>query len=478
MSQNSPCWTRWCQIAVLSVVAVLMALPTHALSAEKSPSLEEQAYAIGTKAYLYAFPMVLMDVTRQVASNIEAGKKIGSGPMNQWNHARVFPDADFTDVVRANVDTLYSSLWADVSSEPLVISVPDAGDRYYMLPMYDMWTDVFAVPGSRITGSQADDYFVSGPGWQGQVPAGMTHIKSPTPYFWIIGRIQTAGPADYPAVHKFQDGLKVTPYSAYGKDAVPAKQEIDPNVDNKTAPIKQVTQMDAATFFGLFAELLKMHAPHGDDYPTLHLMQRYFGFKAGESFEVTKLDPAVQKGLARAVKDGPGRMMQIVKSVNVAPTGWQYFYNGGNYGVNYPLRAVIAMVGLGMNLPEDAVYPIAFIDGNGAPLDGANRYRVHFDKAQLPPAKAFWSLTAYGDDHFFVDNPIDRYAVGSMTDLQYNADGSLDIYVQSDSPGVDKESNWLPVPKTGTFSLLCRLYDPKPSVLQLRWEMPAIEKLE
>ena len=478
MSQNTLCWTRWCQIAVLSVVAVLMALPTQALSAEKSPSLEQQAYAIGMKAYLYAFPMVLMDVTRQVASNIETGKKFSSGPMNQWNHARVFPDASFTDVVRANVDTLYSSLWADVSNEPLVISVPDAGDRYYMLPMYDMWTDVFAVPGSRTTGSQAADYFVSGPDWQGQVPTGMMHIKSPNPTFWVIGRTQTAGSADYPAVYKFQDGLKVTPYSAYGKDAVPAKQRIDPNVDIKTSPLKQVVQMDVATFFGRFAELLKVHAPHAADYPTLHLMQRYLGFKVGESFDTTKLDPAVQKGLARAAKDAPGLMMQMAKSANPDPTGWQYFYNGGSYGVNYPLRAVIAMVGLGMNLPEDAIYPIAFIDGDGAPLDGGNRYRVHFAKEQLPPVLAFWSLTAYGDDHFFVDNPIDRYAVGSMTDLQYNADGSLDIYVQSDLPGADKESNWLPVPKTGTFSLLSRLYDPKQVVLERRWKMPPVEKID
>jgi len=470
------------QMMFLLALVLCLGLPMPASAApapsQESGSLEQQGYAIGLKAYLYAYPLVLMDVTRELAINSDPEKKIGVGPANQWVHMRAFPDASYKDVVRPNVDTLYSALWADVSKEPLILSVPDAGNRYYMLPMLDMWTDVFAVPGTRTTGNGAAKYFVSGPCWQGKVPAGMIHIKSPTPYFWIIGRTQTRGASDYAAVHKFQDSLKAVPYSAFGKSAPQPQPAVDPKVDTETPPINQVAQMDAATFFSRFAELLKVDPPHPCDYPILHMMRRYLGFKVGESFDVARIDPAVRKGLDRAVKDAPGLMLRLVKSAGKDSTGWLYSYNGGNYGVQYAYRAAVAMIGLGMNLPEDAIYPIAFVDGTGAPLQAGNRYRLHFAKEQLPPVNAFWSLTVYGDDHFFVANPLYRYAVGSMTDLRYNPDGSLDIYIQSDTPGADEETNWLPAPQSGTFSVVARLYSPKAALLERHWKMPAIEKSE
>jgi len=482
MNQSMLRGLRIGQAIALCILAACLVLPARVLAGptttETPDAREQQGYAIGLKAYLFAYPLVIMDVTRELATNNDPGEKIGTGPTNQWVHMRTFPDASFKDVVRPNVDTLYSSLWADVSQAPLIISVPAAGNRYYILPMLDMWTDVFAVPGTRTTGNGAADFFISGPSWQGKVPAGMMHIKSPTPCFWIIGRTQTNGPGDYEAVHTFQDGLKAMLYSPSGKNDSLSQAAVNPEIDTETPPITQVAQMNAETFFGRFAELLKVNPPHPSDYPILQMMQRYLGFTVGESFDMDKLDPAVRKGLIRAVKDAPGFLLKYVKSFSPDSTGWQYAAIGGNYGVQYTLRAAIAMIGLGMNLPEDAVYPIAFIDGKGDPLQGGNRYRIHFDKNELPPVDAFWSLTVYGDDHFFVDNPLNRYALGDRDSLKYNGDGSLDIYIQSDSPGAGNGSNWLPAPQSGTFSVVGRLYAPKTVVLEKRWKMAPIEKVE
>src|SRR5687768_5373032 len=167
---------------------------------------EQDAYEIGVEAYTYLYPLVLMDATRRQAVNVEAGKAFGRGPMNAFTHVPIFPPAEFRDVVRPNFDTLYSIAWLDLTTEPVVLSVPDAAGRYYLLPMLDMWTDVFAVPGKRTTGTQAGRFAVVPQGWTGALPEGMERIDAPTPYVWIIGRTQANGPADYEAVNHFQDG--------------------------------------------------------------------------------------------------------------------------------------------------------------------------------------------------------------------------------------------------------------------------------
>ena len=180
---------------------------------------EEAAHAIGVDAYLYFYPLTSMDITRKQSTNIEAGKEFGKGPMNTLVNVPAYPPADFKGVVRINFDTLYSIAWLDLTKEPQIVSVPDTDGRFYVMPMLDMWTDVFASPGWRTTGTQAANFLVTPPGWRGAVPDGLTRIDAPTPSVWIIGRTKTDGPADYDAVHKIQADYKVTPLSRPGNPA-------------------------------------------------------------------------------------------------------------------------------------------------------------------------------------------------------------------------------------------------------------------
>ncbi|MCC2690996.1 MAG: hypothetical protein K0S21_3799 [Rhizobiaceae bacterium] len=249
--------------AAILTAALAIALPAAARAVE--PVSEQEARAIGVDAYIYFYPLITMDVTRRQATNIEPGKMFGRGPMNMFVNVPEFPPADFRDVVRSNFDTLYSVAWVDMSKEPAVVSVPDTGGRYYLLPMLDMWTDVFASPGWRTTGTQAGNLLVTPPGWNGTVPAEMTRISAPTPYVWVIGRTKTDGPPDYDAVHKIQAGYKVTMLSDWGKAPRPVEVKIDPSVDMKTAPKIQVDTMPAGKYFAYAAELLKAHPPHLTD---------------------------------------------------------------------------------------------------------------------------------------------------------------------------------------------------------------------
>jgi len=442
-------------------------------SIKQAPPSSSDLAEIAVDAYTYAYPMVLMDVTRRVMTNYEApDPKTGMGaPVNQFSNKRTFPDASFSDVVRPNADTLYSTLWFDVSKEPLVISVPDSGGRYYLLPMLDLWTDVFASPGTRTTGNGAQTFAIAGPSWHGRLPDGVELIRAPTPIGWMIGRTQTNGKSDYDAVHKFQDGLRATPLSAYGKPYTPPRGTVDPSI-SPAPPVEQVMKMDAATFFTRFCELVKDNPPHGNDYPILAWLKR-IGIEPGRQFDFARQPMAVQSALTAAIPKAQARIGHSLPGT--VDNGWLMVMQPvGTYGTDYLKRATIAMMGLGANLVEDAIYPYAATLSDGQPFDSARQYKVHFDKDGIPPARAFWSLTMYNDRQLFAANPIDRYAIGDRDKLQFNPDGSLDLWVQRDSPGPDKESNWLPAPQQGAFTINLRLYWPKPAALDGRWEPPEI----
>jgi len=442
-------------------------------AARAAPISEQEASAIGASAYVYLYPLVMMDITRRQATNIEAGKRFGRGPMNMFVSVPEYPPADFRDVVRSNFDTLYSIAWLDLTQEPMVVSAPDTNGRYYLLPMLDMWTDVFASPGWRTTGTQAADYLVTPPGWSGTVPAGVTRIPAPTPYVWIIGRTKTDGPPDYEAVHKIQAGYKVTPLSDWGKAARPIVVKIDPTVDMTTPPKTQVDSMPAAKFFATAAELMKLHPPHITDQPIVAQMRR-LGIEVGKSFDLDKADPVVRRALANVPEAGRQLMAWKVHTLARVVNGWSMNTDTmGVYGNYYLKRAIVAQFGLGANLPEDAIYPLNLADESGKPLDGANRYVLHFEKSNLPPVDAFWSVTLYDSDGFQVANVLNRFAVSSWMPFKYNPDGSLDLYFQNESPGKDKEANWLPAPKA-PFNLTMRLYAPRSEALTGKWAPPAI----
>ncbi len=300
----------------------------------------------------------------------------------------------------------------------MVVSVPDTGGRYYLLPMLDMWTDVFASPGWRTTGTQAGNFLVTPPGWSGAVPDGFTEIKAPTPYVWIIGRTKTDGPPDYDAVHKIQEGYKITPLSQWGKEPVAPEVKIDPSIDMKTPPKVQVDTMKAGPFFAYAAELLKLHPPHITDQPIIARLKRV-GFEAGKSFDLDKADPAVKTGLESAPEDAQKLMAWKMPTLARIANGWSMNTDTmGVYGNYYLKRTLVSQLGLGANLPEDAIYPLNLADDTGKPLDGASNYTIHFDKGQTPPVDAFWSITVYDPAGFQVANPLNRFAVSSWMPFQ------------------------------------------------------------
>jgi hypothetical protein len=436
----------------------------------------QEARAIAVDAYLYFYPLISMDVTRRQFTNIESGKELGKGPMNTFNSMPAYPPANFKGVVRPNFDTLYSSAWLDLTTEPAIVSAPDTDGRYYLLPMLDMWTDVFASPGWRTTGTQAGNFAVTPANWRGTLPAGVTRIDAPTPYVWIIGRTKTDGPQDYDAVHKIQAGYKVTPLSQWGQTPTPPKVAIDPTVDMKTPPKTQVNTMAAGKFFAYAAELLKIHPPHITDQPIIAQLRK-LGFEPGQSFDLEQADPATRIAFASAPDEAQTLMAWKTPTLARVVNGWLMNTDTmGVYGNYYLKRAIVADVGLGANLPEDAVYPTNLGDQTGKPLDGANKYALHFDKDSMPPVNAFWSVTLYDSDGFAVANPLDRFAVSSWMPFKYGADGSLDLHVQNQSPGADKEANWLPAPK-GPFNLTMRLYAPKSDALTGKWNPPPVARL-
>ena len=463
---------------MLRAIALALALIAATLApamAATGPVTEEEAHAIGVDAYLYFYPILTMDVTRKQLTNEEPKPGGIGGPMNRFANVGAFPTADMRVVVRPNFDTLYSSGWLDLTKEPMVVSAPDTDGRYYLLPMLDMWTDVFASPGWRTTGTKVGNFLVTPPGWTGTVPDDMTQIQAPTPYVWIIGRTKTDGPADYDAVHKIQAGYKITPLSQWGGEPTAPEVKIDPSVDMKTPPKIQVDTMPADKYFAYAAELLKLHPPHITDQPIIAQLKR-IGFEVGKSFDLDKADPAVKKGLASAAEDAQKLMEWKVPTLARIANGWSMNTDTmGVYGNYYLKRAIVTQLGLGANLPEDAIYPLNLADDTGKPLDGASNYVLHFDKGQTPPVNAFWSVTLYDAQGFQVANPLNRFAVSSWMPFKYNSDGSLDLYFQNESPGADKEANWLPAPK-GPYNLTMRLYAPKAEALTGKWNPPPVTR--
>jgi hypothetical protein len=449
------------------------------MAADAAKELEAREAAVD--AYIYAYPLVTMDITRRVMTNVD--KPQGSkAPIGQFARLRTYPAVDDHSVTAPNADTLYTLTWLDVSKEPWILSIPDMKDRYFLFPMLDGWTNVFQVPGKRTTGTKAQKYAITGPGWSGTLPAGVTEYKSPTAMVWILGRIYCTGtPEDYKAVHTLQDQVSVVPLSAYGKPYTPALGTVDAAVDMKTAPRDQVNAMDGAAYFKLFAELLKANPPSAEDAPMVARLAK-IGIVPGQDFDASKLEPAVAKGIADAPKRGQEKISNLKEAIVSGDAkvehGWLFFGKTGVYGTGYRNRALITWFGLGANRPQDAVYPTSEGPELVKKYSGAHKYVAHFNKGEMPPANGFWSITMYDKDYFFVPNAINRYTVSSRGKFKVNADGSVDLYFQNESPGKDKESNWLPAP-SGEFVLMMRLYWPSekpPSLLDGTWKPPEVKE--
>jgi hypothetical protein len=435
----------------------------------------ELASEIAEELYIWGYPLVLMDLTRKVQTNFETATGVpGQAPMNQFSHAKTFPPPSFRDVVRPNFDTLYSIAWLDLGPEPMVLTLPKT-ERYHIFQLMDAWTEVFAAPGTRTTGGNGGSYLIAGPNWRGDSPKEADLLRSPTEIIWIVGRIQTNGASDYEFVHKLQDQLKLIPLSRWGREYLPAKGKIDPRVNMKIPPMVALEHMDGAAFFNILMEALKKNQPHPHDQGLLARMKR-LGLKPGKSLDLNSLPEVVKHALRAAPQSASRAILKRSHSLGSVMNGWSILTGAiGYYGADYLLRAAIALAGLGANRPEDAVYPTTITDVEDRPLTGTNLYILHFPRGKTPPVGAFWSITMYDRSGFPVENGLHRQAIGDRDKLTFNKDGSLTIYIQHNSPGPDKESNWLPAPE-GPFSLTMRCYSPKPQIASGDWMPPAIER--
>jgi hypothetical protein len=449
---------------------IAAALPVDAGGApEPTASLLEAAI----EAYIYGYPLVTMEMTRRVMTN--AAKPEGThAPMGQFANLREYPTAAFKEVTAPNADTLYSAAWLDLSQGPWILQVPDEHGRYYLMPMLEAWTDVFADPGTRTTGTASGEFAIVGPGWGGELPPGVEQLQSSTNLVWIIGRTYCTGtPEDYAAVHAIQDQYKLVPLDAYGKAYTPPPSRVDPSIDMRTPPREQVERMDAISFFRLLAELMKKNPPYEADAPILRRLA-LIGLTSGQEFDTSKLASVTN------VQDVPKIAIERIAAHFTAGgtemNGWAFFRPAGVYGTDYVQRALITRYGLGANIEQDAVYPTAKTDSAGRPLSGSNRYVMRFPKGQMPPVRGFWSVTMYDAQYFFVANPLNRYTLSARNKLKTLADGTVELLIQANNPGPDKEANWLPAPN-GPFVLMMRLYWPKenpPSIIDGTWKPPPV----
>jgi len=443
---------------------------------------EREARDTAIDAYIYAYPLVTMELTRRVMTNVEQPTAT-EAPMGQFLRVRTYPPVDDHAVTAPNADTLYTVAWLDVSKEPWIVSIPDMRGRFFLFPMLDGWTNVFEDPGKRTTGTGPQKYAITGPGWSGTLPAGVVEYKSPTGIVWVLGRIYCTGTLeDYRAVHALQDKVSAVPLSAYGKPYTAAPGVVDPAIDKKASVRDQVDALDGAAYFKLFAQLLKTNPPAAEDAPMVAKLAT-IGIVPGQDFDAAKLEPAVARGLASSPKPAQGKIMEWLKEGIVAGDfklehGWLFTTKTGLYGTGYRQRALITAIGLGANRPQDAVYPTSEGPDALKKYSGERKYVVRFEKGELPPVKGFWSLTMYDASYFFVPNALNRYTLSQRNKLKTNPDGSVDLYIQHDSPGKDKETNWLPAP-AGPFILMMRLYWPTetpPSLLDGTWKIPEVKE--
>jgi hypothetical protein len=428
------------------------------------------------QAYIYGFPYVYMSEVRwgQVAVKVDPNSNLPHAAVNHFWHSHAMAGPESLAGGSPNNDTLYSITWLDLSKEPVIVSVPDVGDRYYTMEIASFDSDNFAYVGMRTTGTKAGNYAIVGPLWKGELPAGVQKLTpSRTPSAFILARTLLRGPDDLPAVRALMAQYKLTPLSLWGKPGaqIPESYDVLRPFDRKTDPLAEWKTMN---------KTMAENPP-----PARHelLLKQFAEVGIGPGLDVDQLDEATKRGLARAAVDGSNlldaALRQGARQKNV--NGWKFpppdMGRAGDKD-DFLLRAALqSKWGIVANDPAEAIYLNTSIDPEGQQLTGANQYVMHFPPGGLPEVKAFWSITLYDAKHNLVANPIKRYALGDRDKLKFNADGSLDIYIQNQSPGKDKEANWLPAP-TGEFNLVLRTYLPSANIQEQRWTPPPLMKVK
>ena len=463
------------RLATSLLFALVVGMPLSAYSASPAVTPEE-ARAIAKDAYIYGYPLV--DSYRiQYAYFVDKDDKSYKAPWNEIkNIPEVYTPAD-TAIQTPNSDTPYSFVGLDLRAEPIVITVPAIEkSRYYSIQFIDAYTFNFAYVGSRATGNEAGSFLIAGPKWKGEKPEGIKEvIRSETDFDMVLFRTQLFNPADLDNVKKIQAEYKVQPLSAFLGTPAPAAA---PAVD-WAKPLTQEEEKTSLEFFNVLNFILRYCPTVPSE---VDLMKRFakIGVGGGMTFDPATLSPEIKAAIEAGRADAYEAFAGQVKLLDTGKlTSGQVFGTRKFLDNNYLYRWV-ATIGIYGNTKQEAMYPIYRTDAEGKPLTGANRYTLHFAKGEYPPVKAFWSLTMYKlPESLLVANPINRYLINSpmLPDLKKDADGGLTLYIQNESPGKDKESNWLPAP-TGPFAMYMRLYWPAEAALDGSWKQPKLETVK
>ena len=441
-----------------AVVCAATLLPVEkAAAAQQTMAAQE----LLEQAYLYAFPLVLMDATRKVSTNTETPNGTRA-PINQFIHAEKLADAASRAVVTPNVDTIYTQAFLDVGAEPMLYGVPQT-DRFFNVQVLDAWTNTAAVleaPGL---------YAITRSDWQGELPEGVQRINVPTNRVWTIARIVLSGQEDLPNVRAIQDRMQLMPLSAYQMDSWTAPAgTYDPAYD--FVPVQHVLALSPQEFFDTANQLMETNPPAAADAPVLReLAALHVG--PGEKFDDKAL--GLFSGLRWKLMLLQLKGKLKAEAANYAQQMGQWIYYGdpiGDFGTAYTYRAMVALMGLGANTTDIAIYPKTDVDSTGAVLTGKKTYTLHIEAEPPTKEKGFWSVTAYGEDDFLIDNAIDRYCVNDRSGLHRNPDGSIDIILSKEAP--EDTTNWLPVGE-GDFHLFLRIYKPDTAALE-GWQPPVV----
>jgi len=424
---------------------------------------------------IYAYPLVLTELTRRLSTNVLSPTRDGKAPMNQFGHAAVVisgaaPDGEAVP----EADTVRSTLWFDVSREPLAIRVPDSGGRYYALWMRDMWTHLFAVAGTRNTGTATQIFLVVPPGWRGAPPAGAVVVPTPTMQGWIDVKVRLNGSTDLPNVQRFQRALSGTPLSKWGNPYEMRGPTVNAGWDTRTPARDQIARLSAVDFLSLFSVLAGTNPPGAEDGAIVARMHRIgvvpgsFAPGGGAALDADALDRAWREAQRRIAETSPDGELR---------DGWRRDATSSEADTaDYLHRAAIARGGLSPIPADDGISLTADADADGRSLSSDHRYVLRFAAHELPPVRGFWSLTMYDDRHLFAANAMDRYTIGDSDEPWLNADGSLDLFIQQ-SPPSQSAANWLPAPRRGPFSMTLRLYWPARDVIEGRWRPPAVRRV-
>lgn len=422
-------------------------------------------------AYVYGYAAVLMDVTREafLANGVRE---------NTLVHLREIPDERFRAVVRPNTDTLYSTAWLDLSKGPVVLTVPaiDPEERFYMFALLDAWTNAFAAPGTRHNNGEASVYAIVPRGHSLTLPEGMIPIEAPTDTVWLIGRVEVFGEDDVPAVTSLQDRFGLMTLEDYRAGTVRDEEPLDySKLSIEPSPPEIVASMTPEAFYAQLARIMAKNPPPERDAKQLEQLEEV-GVVPGDDFDLHALTPNRIEALETApenARDFIDATLRIMSETRTWAPGHRVPL--GEYETSYLIRAVVARIGLGANLNADARYINAKIDSRKRLLDGSSGYVIHFDASEVPPVRAFWSLTVYDQDGYLLPD-VSRAAVGSNTGLHVNRDGSIDIWLQEHPPVLPSRlANWLPV-KPGPFELTMRMYWPEEAILDGSWEPPSITR--